>query len=72
MSQMQLLNGQKETITISEFRSRPGEVFAQVAAGKVFEVQKQGTTIAIIGPPELNAFELGAEIRRIESKHPGK
>ena len=46
------LEGQREEITISELRSKPGEVFAQVALGKVFAITKLGRVIAEIKSPE--------------------
>ncbi len=41
-----------EEITISELRSKPGEVFAQVAMGKVFTISKCGKPIAEIKKTE--------------------
>lgn len=52
------LQGQSEEITISELRSKPGEVFFQVSLGKEFTVTKSGKVVARITPPET--FDWGA------------
>ncbi len=59
------LQGQSETITASELRARPGDVLAQVSLGKTFNISRCGKVIAVLSKPEPNAFELGAEARRI-------
>lgn len=46
------LVGTSETITISELRKQPGEVFSQVEMGRSFTVTKNGKTIAEISEPE--------------------
>ncbi len=59
------LTGQRETITAMDFRRAPGDVLLQAQMGKVFEVTKQGIVVAIISAPELDALELGQEVRRL-------
>lgn len=65
LAEMQLLKGQSETITMTEFRSRPGEVIDQVQMGKSFLITKEGKVVAEISCPEPTALELGASIRRL-------
>lgn len=48
LPQLVSLEGQAEEITLSELRSKPGEVFAQVSMGKDFTVTKGGTPVAEI------------------------
>lgn len=66
IAQIVSLEGQTEEITISELRSKPGEIFAQVALGKCFSISKSGVIIARITPPDKE-FDLSAlqQIRRI-------
>lgn len=59
------LVGQKETITAMDFRKTPGDVLLQAQMGKVFDITKNGVVVATLSPPESNALELGAEIRRL-------
>lgn len=59
------LVGRSETITMTEFRNRPGNVMAQVELGKTFTITKDGKIIAVLSRPEPDAFELGSECRRI-------
>ena len=60
------LNGREETITVTELRSRPGDVLSQVELGKTFNVTRNGKRIAVIFKPnEPNAFELGAAARKL-------
>lgn len=61
---MKLLEGQEEEITLVDLRSAPGDVISQVRMGKIFKITKSGKLVAILATPELNAFELGAEVRR--------
>jgi len=63
VDKMALLAGQRESITLSYFRSRPGDVMLQVQMGKVFVITKRGTPIAIITQPEPSAEELGTLLR---------
>lgn len=59
------LKGQSEEITISELRSKPGEVFAQVEMGKEFTITKSGKVVAEIKKPEEFDWAALAAIRRI-------
>lgn len=45
------LVGRLETVTLSELRKSPGEVFACVALGKTFLVTIRGKPIAVISKP---------------------
>lgn len=65
LSELNLLSGQSETITVSEFRQAPGDVLAQVQMGKSFRITKNGKRVADLTPPDPDATELGAEARRI-------
>lgn len=58
LTETKLLEGQTEEITISELRSKPGEVFQQVQMGKEFTVSKSGRVIAEIKAPSV--FDWGA------------
>jgi prevent-host-death family protein len=62
---MKLLKGKSEEISMTDLRSRPGDVIDQVQSGKTFTVTKAGKVVAVISQPEPNALELGAEIRRL-------
>ena len=59
------LEGQTETITAMELRKTPGDILLQAQMGKVFNITRAGVIVAVLSPPELNALELGAEIRRL-------
>lgn len=59
------LEGREETITMSELRALPGDVMDQVALGKVFIITRAGRVLGRLVPPEPNAFELGAAVRRL-------
>jgi prevent-host-death family protein len=59
------LAGQTETITAMDFRRAPGDVLLQAQMGKTFSITKNGVVIAILSAPEMDALELGAEIRRL-------
>jgi antitoxin (DNA-binding transcriptional repressor) of toxin-antitoxin stability system len=48
------LKGKKETISVSEFRTRPGEVLAQVILGKEYALTKNGKVVATITGPKTN------------------
>jgi len=61
-----ILTGQTETITAMEFRKIPGDIFTQAQMGKVFHITRNGVVIAVLGPPEPSALELGAEVRRMK------
>lgn len=45
------LLGKLETVTLTELRKTPGEVFACVALGKTFVVTLRGKPIAVISKP---------------------
>jgi antitoxin (DNA-binding transcriptional repressor) of toxin-antitoxin stability system len=60
-----LLADTSEEITVSDFRSRPGDVLMQVQMGRTFTITKNGKPVAVIAKPELNALQLGAALRRI-------
>jgi len=62
---MKLLKGKSEEISMTDLRSRPGDVIDQVQSGKTFTVTKSGKVVAVISQPEPNALELGAEVRRL-------
>jgi prevent-host-death family protein len=66
LTDMRMLEGKTETITLMELRSRPGDVIAQVQMGKSFTITKSGKRVAELLPVnEPNAFQLGAEVRRL-------
>lgn len=71
LTDMNLLAGSSEEITISDFRSRPGDILTQVQLGRTFTITKNGKPVATLAQPELNAFELGAAARAagIQSHH---
>ena len=58
------LVGQTETITAMDFRKAPGDVLLQAQMGKTFTITKNGVVVATLSPPEPNALELGAAVRR--------
>lgn len=59
----------EETITVSELREQPGEVLDQVELGMIFQITRNGIIVATLSKPEPNAFELGAECRRLGYVH---
>lgn len=59
------LAGQTETITAMDFRKTPGDVLLQAQMGKTFTITRNGVAVATLAPVELDALELGAEIRRL-------
>lgn len=59
------LAGQVETITAMDFRRTPGDILLQAQMGKTFNITKNGVIIAVLSAPELDALELGAEVRRL-------
>ena len=65
LTDMKLLEGQTEEISMTDLRQRPGDVIDQVQMGKTFTITKGGKTVAVLAQPEPNALELGAEIRRL-------
>lgn len=65
LSKSMNLVGQTETITAMDFRKTPGDILLQAQMGKTFNITKNGVVIARLTAPELDAVELGAEIRRL-------
>lgn len=61
---MKTLAGEVETITVSDFRKQPGEVFQQVAMGKRFVITKCGKTFAQICPAKPIVLELDSVPRK--------
>lgn len=59
------LKGQTEEITLSDLRSKPGEVFAQVELGKEFTVSKNGRVVAEIKKPEAFDWQALAVLRKL-------
>jgi hypothetical protein len=57
------LEGNFETITITDLRSRLGEALVSVALGKVYLVTKQGKPMAVISRPpgETLTMEIGPD-----------
>jgi prevent-host-death family protein len=45
-------DGETATLTVSEFRSQPGEVLDRVSRGMEITVTKNGKAVAVISPPE--------------------
>ena len=66
LTDKQLFRGIVEQITISDFRSRPGDVICQVQMGKTFNITKQGKVVAVLQQPEeTSAIFIANEIRRL-------
>ena len=63
--QMNLLAGEHEEITATDFRKLTGEVLDQAAMGKTFTITKQGNPIVTISQHESLQPCLGAEVRRL-------
>ena len=72
LKDMKFLSGTKETITMTELRSRPGDIITQVEMGVEFSITRGGKIVAVLSKPEPTALELAAEIRRIERWKKGK
>lgn len=66
LDKSQILTGQTETITAMDFRKGPGDVLLQAQMGKTFNITKYGVVIAVLHAPELDALELGSEVRRLK------
>ena len=64
----QLLSGKVQNITAMDFRESPGEFLTQVQMGATFNITKYGQPIATLTAYQPNAFELGAEARRVEKR----
>lgn len=60
------LEGQIETITMMDLRSRPGEVFDSVALGKVYIFTKAGKPLAVLS--RLPGQQLAIKVKRDGSK----
>lgn len=60
------LEGQIETITMMDLRSRPGEVLDSVALGKVYILTKAGKPLAVLS--RLPGQQLTIKIKRDGSK----
>lgn len=65
VTEMKLLAGQSEQITMSDLRKRPGDIFTQVQMGKTFTITKAGKVIAVLSRPEPTAVQLGAAVRKL-------
>lgn len=59
------LEGQCEEITISDLRSKPGDVFSQVDLGKEFTVTKNGRVVAEIKKPEQFDWKALSILRKL-------
>lgn len=65
LTDMRLLEGKTEEISMTALRERPGDVIDQVQMGKTFKITKAGKLVAILAAPEPTALEIGAKIRRL-------
>lgn len=45
-------DGETATITVSEFRSAPGDALDRVARGMEITITKNGKPVAVLSPPE--------------------
>lgn len=45
-------DGEKATVTVSEFRAAPGDALDRVSRGMEITITKNGKPVAIITPPE--------------------
>lgn len=45
-------DGEKATLTVTEFRAQPGEVLDRVSRGMEITVTKNGRPVAVISPPD--------------------
>ena len=66
LSEMNLLGGQSEEITVMELRQGAGDILDQVELGKTYTITRRGKPVGVLSKPELNAVELGAEVRRLD------
>ena len=66
---LNLLAGQSETITVTDFRQGPGDVLAQVQMGKSSRITKNGKVVAELTPPEPSAVELACAVRELPSTY---
>lgn len=58
------LKGTEETISITELRSRPGDILTQVEMGASFKIERNGRLIAVLSGPEPSALDLGRAARK--------
>ncbi len=65
LSDMTLLEGHSEEITVMDLRRGPGNILDQVQLGKIYKITRMGKVVAILSRPEPSALELGAEVRRL-------
>lgn len=47
-----MLKGEMETITVTEFRKHPGDCLTQVSLGKTFCLKRKGKIVAFLVSPE--------------------
>jgi prevent-host-death family protein len=45
-------DGQKATVTVTEFRSAPGDALDRVSRGMEITVTKNGKPVAVLSPPK--------------------
>jgi prevent-host-death family protein len=55
LSELQVLAGEHEVITLTTFRRSPGEVVMQVQHGKSFTLTQRGKKIAELTPHRVEA-----------------
>lgn len=65
LTEMALLEGQTENVTLMDFRKAPGDVIAKVQMGMVVTLTSYGKPVAVLSKPEPTALELGAAVRRL-------
>ena len=66
LSDMDLLKGESEKITVMELRQGAGDILDQVELGKTYTITRRGKPVGILSKPELSAIELGTEVRRLD------
>lgn len=65
IADMNLLEGQSETITVMDLRRGLGDILDQVSMGKTFTITRNGKPMALLSRPEPTAVELGAAVRKL-------
>ena len=65
LSDMNLLGGESEKITVMELRQGAGDILDQVELGKTYTITRRGKPVGVLSKSEPNAAELGAEVRRL-------
>lgn len=60
-----ILEGEVEDISMTEFRKHPGAIIDQVQMGKVFNITRNNKIVVVLSAPEPSATELGAVLRHI-------